>query len=88
MIRQFIISLIRLFIMAFAVYVAFALVKVVMRVLRGDIHLRFRRSNKYPQQNQPDQPPEEYKDVKDARFVELPKEQSAKHNDEQDEGFV
>jgi large-conductance mechanosensitive channel len=68
MVRLFIFVLIRFFIIALAIYFALTLLKNLIRILQS-------HSNPSPrnpmQENQP-KAKEEYKDVKDAKFVELP----------------
>ena len=77
MVRLFIFVLIRFFIIALAIYFALTLLKNLIRILQ-------RHSNPSPrnqkQENQP-KAKEEYKDVKDAKFVELPNKQTEDHQD-------
>lgn len=76
MIRLFIFALIRFFIIAVAIYLALTLLKKIIQVLQG--HSIPSPSN--PQQ-QRTKTKEDYKDVKDAKFVELPKKQTEDHQD-------
>jgi large-conductance mechanosensitive channel len=71
MIRLLIFSLIRFFIAAVVIYFVLTLVKGMMRVLKGASH-PFSRS---AQPETPSKPKENYKDVQDAKFVELPDKQ-------------
>ena len=71
MIRLFIFSLIRFFIAVFVIYFILTLVRGMMRVFKGS-------SRPFSHSAQPETPPkpkENYKDVQDAKFVELPGEQ-------------
>jgi large-conductance mechanosensitive channel len=68
MIRLLIFSLIRFIIAAFAIYFVLTLIKGIMRVLKGSSRISSR-----PDQPETSQKPKEnYKDVQDAKFVELP----------------
>ena len=71
MIRLFIFSLVRFFIAAFAIYFVLSLVKGIMRVLRGSS----RPSSRSAHPETSPKPKENYKDVQDAKFVELPDKQ-------------
>jgi large-conductance mechanosensitive channel len=64
MIRLLIFSLVRFFIAAFAIYF-------VLRLLKGSS----RPSSRSAQPEMPPKPKENYKDVQDAKFVELPDKQ-------------
>jgi hypothetical protein len=71
MIRLLIFSLIRFVVAAFAIYFVLTLVKGVLRVFKGS-------SRPFSGSAQPETPPkpkENYKDVQDAKFVELPDKQ-------------
>ena len=68
MIRLFIVALIRFFIIAIALFFALTLLKIIIQALRG--HSRPAPHSPQPQNQQ--QPKEDYRDVKDANFVELP----------------
>jgi hypothetical protein len=71
MIRLLIFSLIRFFIAAFVIYFVLTLIKGMMRVFKGS-------SRPFSRSAQPETPPkpkENYKDVQDAKFVELPNKQ-------------
>jgi len=68
MIRLFIFVFVRFFITVLAIYLALTLLKKLIRILQG-------RSNLFPKNPQQESQPktkEDYKDVKDAKFVELP----------------
>jgi hypothetical protein len=68
MIRLLLFSLISFFIATCAIYFVLTLVKGIMRVLTGSI----RPSSRSAQPEMPPKPKENYKDIQDARFVELP----------------
>ena len=68
MIRLIIFSLIRFFIAAVVIYFVLTLIKGIMRVLKG----LSRSSSRSAQPETPPKPKENYKDVQDAKFVELP----------------
>jgi large-conductance mechanosensitive channel len=68
MIRLLIFSLVRFFIAAFAIYFVLTLVKGMMRVFKGSS----RPSSRSDQPETPPKPKENYKDVQDAKFIELP----------------
>ncbi|MGD0590978.1 MAG: hypothetical protein ABSA44_09295 [Bacteroidota bacterium] len=71
MIKLLIFSLIRFLIVAFVIYFVLTLVKRMLRVFKGS-------SRPFSRPDQPETPPkpkEEYKDVQDAKFVELPDKQ-------------
>jgi large-conductance mechanosensitive channel len=72
MIRLFIFVLIRFIITAFVIYVVLTFFMKVIRILQG----RTRPSPRHPQQESPPKPKEDYKDVKDAKFTELPNNQT------------
>ena len=72
MIRLFLFTVVRFFIIALALYVALTLFKKVIRFLQGNT----RPSPRGSQQDAPLKAKEMYKDVKDATFSELPKKQS------------
>jgi hypothetical protein len=72
MIRLFIFVLVRFFITVLAIYLALTLLKKVIQALQGRSHPP--PSN--PQQQKNPTPKEDYKDVKDAKFVELPNKDS------------
>jgi len=71
MIRLLIFSLIRFFIAAFVIYFVLTLIKGIMRVLRGSS----RPFSRFAKPETPQKPKENYKDVQDAKFVELPDKQ-------------
>ena len=68
MIRLFIFVLVRFFITVLAIYLALTLLKKVIRTLQGTSPPSPRNSQK---ENHP-KTKDEYKDVKDAKFTELP----------------
>jgi hypothetical protein len=72
MIRLLIFTLIRFIIASLAIYVVLMFIKKVGRFLQGNISSRTDRSQSMPAQPSP-QKTEEYKDVQDARFEEVPK---------------
>ena len=76
MVRLFIFVLIRFFIVALAIYIALTLLKKIIQILRGPSHPAPRN----PQQEQPQRTTEEYTDVKDAKFVELPNTKTEEKN--------
>jgi flagellar basal body-associated protein FliL len=72
MIRLLIFSLIRFFIAALVIYFVLTFVKGILRVLKGSSSRPF----SHPAEPQaPPKPKENYKDVQDAKFVELPDKQ-------------
>jgi large-conductance mechanosensitive channel len=72
MIRLFIFILVRFFIIALAIYLALTLLRKIIHALQEHSH----PSQRNPRQENQPKPKEEYKDVKDAKFVELPKNQT------------
>jgi large-conductance mechanosensitive channel len=72
MIRLFILALFRFFIIALAIYFVLTLLKKIIRTLQG----HSTPSTRNPQQEKHPKPTENYKDVKDAKFVELPNKQT------------
>lgn len=69
---------IRFFFTVFAIYLALTLLRIVIRVLRGNPSPS---QSQPPEQNSP-KPKEEYKDVKDAKFTELPGKQPPEKSSE------
>jgi large-conductance mechanosensitive channel len=74
MIRLLIFTIIRFIIAALAIYLVLTFIKAIIRMLQGQSHL----SQHHHYQANASTPKEEYKDVKDAEFVELPDEQREK----------
>jgi hypothetical protein len=72
MVRLFIFVLIRFFIIALGIYLVLTLLKKIIQILQRHANLSPRNPR---QENQP-KPKEVYKDVKDAKFVELPDKQT------------
>jgi len=72
MIRLFIFSLVRFFIAAVVIYFVLTFVKGILKVLKGSSSRPFSQS---AQPETPPKPKENYKDVQDAKFIELPDEQ-------------
>jgi hypothetical protein len=72
MIRLFIFVLVRFFITILGIYFVLTMVKKVIQVLQGRSHPP--ASNPHRQNNPV--PKEDYKDVQDAKFVELPNKNS------------
>ncbi len=77
MIRLFIFIFVRFFLLALAVYLVLTLLKKVIQTLLG----HSQPSSHNSQQEQRSKPKEEYKDVKDAKFVELPNKQAENKHD-------
>jgi hypothetical protein len=77
MIRLFIFTLVRFFFIALAIYVALTLLKKIIQSLQGRSHPS---PGTFQQKNEP-KPKEVYKDVKDAKFVELPNKHTEDHQD-------
>ncbi|MGD1046054.1 MAG: hypothetical protein ABR936_12150 [Bacteroidota bacterium] len=77
MIRLFIFVLIRFFIIALVIYFVLTLLKRIIQTLQG----RSRSSPRDPQQEKHPKIKEDYRDVKDAKFVELPNKQTEDHQD-------
>jgi large-conductance mechanosensitive channel len=71
MIRLFIFVFIRFILIAIAIYAALTLLKKVIQTLQG----RSQPTSHNSQQETHPKPKEDYKDVKDAKFVELPNKQ-------------
>jgi large-conductance mechanosensitive channel len=69
--------LVRFFIIALAIYLALTLLRKIIQALQKHSHPSPHTSQ---QENQP-KAKEEYKDVKDAKFVELPNKQTEDHQD-------
>lgn len=74
MIRLFVYTIARFLIIALAIYVALTLVKWIIRSMQGRSH----RSYDRPQKGEATKSKEDYKDVHDASFVELPDKQKEK----------
>jgi large-conductance mechanosensitive channel len=72
MIRLFIFVLVRFFIIALVIYFVLTFFKRIIQTLQGRSH----PSSNNPQQQHRPKTKEDYKDVKDAKFVELPKNQT------------
>jgi hypothetical protein len=70
MLRLVLFSLIPFFIAAFVIYFVLAIVKGIMRTFRGPS----RPSSRFAQSAVPPKPKESYRDVQEAKFVELPNE--------------
>ena len=77
MIRLFIFVLMRFFIIALIIYFVLTLLKRIIQTLQGRSHPS---SNNTQQQGRP-KTKEDYKDVKDAKFVELPNKQTEDKQD-------
>jgi large-conductance mechanosensitive channel len=77
MIRLFIFVLIRFFLIAIAIYAVLTLLKKVIQTLQG----RSQPTSHPAQQKKRAKPKEDYKDVKDAKFVELPNKQAENKQD-------
>lgn len=77
MIRLFIVVFFRFFIIVLAIYLALTLLKIIIRNLQGHSH----PSPSNPQQEQNPKTKEGYKDVKDAKFVELTNKQTKDNQD-------
>ncbi len=72
MLRLFFVSIIRLLIVTFAVTVVLAIVRGIARALNGPARASSANPSGRPQTDIPPKPKEEYKDVRDATFEELP----------------
>jgi hypothetical protein len=83
MVRLLIFSLVRFFLFALIFYVVLTVLKGVLRALSGEGKSFTRRSRRYPQQENPPKTTEEYTDVKDAKFIELPDERKDEREDRQ-----
>ena len=77
MIRFFIFVLVRFFITVLVIYLALTLLKKIIQSLQGHSHPIPRA----PQEDNRPKVKEEYKDVKDAKFVELPNAQTKNNQD-------
>jgi hypothetical protein len=80
MIRLFLFVLVRFFIVALAIYFALTLLKKVIQTLQG----KSQPSPRRPQQETIPKTTVDYKDVKDARFTELPKTHSEDSSQQKD----
>jgi large-conductance mechanosensitive channel len=77
MIRLFIFVLIRFFLIAITIYAVLTLLKKVIQTLQG----RSQPTSHPSQQKKRAKPKEDYKDVKDAKFIELPNNQAENKQD-------
>jgi hypothetical protein len=77
MIRLFIFAFVRLCIAALVIYVVLTFIKGIIRVLKSN----FRQSTRYPEHENTPKTKEDYKDVKDAKFVEFPKKETDSKQD-------
>jgi large-conductance mechanosensitive channel len=77
MIRLFIFAIIRFFLVALVIYVVLTFIKGIIRALR----LNFRQSQQYTERKNTPEAKEDYKDVKDANFVELPSKETDSKQD-------
>jgi large-conductance mechanosensitive channel len=77
MIRLFIIILFRFFVTALVIYFVLTLFKKIIRTLQGYSNPSLHN----PQQEKQPKAKEDYKDVKDAKFVELPNKQTEDNQD-------
>ena len=77
MIRLFVFVFVRFFITVIAIFFALTFLKKIIQFLKG----RSRSSPSVPQQGNPPKAKEVYKDVKDAKFVELPGKQNEEKQD-------
>jgi hypothetical protein len=68
MIRLFVYTIVRVIIIGLAFYVGLIIFKWIIKTMQG----RLRSSSDHPQSGEPTKPKENYKDVQDASFVELP----------------
>ncbi len=72
MLRLFFLVIIRLLIVAIAVTAVLAIVRGIARALSGPAQGSSAKPSGHPQTDIPPKPQEEYKDVRDATFEELP----------------
>jgi hypothetical protein len=72
MLRIFFFSIIRFLFAALVIYVVLSAVRAIVRALRGPAHDSSPRASGHPRPENPPKSKEEYKDVKDAKFEELP----------------
>ena len=77
MIRLFIFVLIRFFLLAIAIYAVLTLLKKVIQTLQG----HSQPTSHHAQQEKQPKAKEDYKDVKDAKFIELPNKQTEDNQD-------
>ena len=77
MIRLFIFIFVRFFLLALAVYLVLTVLKKVIQTLQGYSQPSSRNSQQEPRSKSK----EEYKDIKDAKFVELPNKQDENKHD-------
>ena len=77
MIRLFLFVLFRFFIIVLIIYLALTLLKKFIQILQG----RYHSPTHDPKQEKSKKVKEEYKDVKDAKFVELPDKQTEDKKD-------
>jgi large-conductance mechanosensitive channel len=77
MIRLFIIVLFRFFVTALVIYLILTFLRKIIRTLQGYSNPPLHN----PQQEKRPKAKEEYKDVKDAKFIELPNKQTEDNQD-------
>ena len=77
MIRLFMIILFRFFVTALVIYLVLTLFKKIIRTLQGYSNPSLHN----PQEGKQPKAKEDYKDVKDAKFVELPNKQTEDNQD-------
>ncbi|RPI01857.1 MAG: hypothetical protein EHM64_15020 [Ignavibacteriae bacterium] len=76
MFRLFIFMLVRFFVVACAIYLALTLLKKIIILLKERSHPAARP----PHQEERQKPKEEYNNVKDAKFTELPNDRSEENS--------
>jgi len=84
MIRFIIFLFVRFLLVSLVVYVVLKIIQGFMQGLRGDDQEPVQRVRRNPSQEQPYQKKQEYGDVQEAKFVELPKSQSETKSEKQD----
>jgi hypothetical protein len=84
MIRFFLFVFVRFLLASIVVYFVLTIIKGFMKGLRGGDEQPVKRVRRNPFQKQPSQKKQEYGDIQDARFTELPKDRSDARSEQQD----
>jgi hypothetical protein len=82
MLRIFFFSIIRILLAALVIYFAVTVIRGVLRALGWRAQDSPSKASGRPQPENPPKPTEEYKDVEDAKFVELPDKKREKKSRE------
>lgn len=82
MLRILFFGVIRFIIIAFVIYFVLTVIRGIIRLFQGPSESSSFKKSTQPHSENPPQPKEEYKDVKDAKFVELPQKNTKSEDDE------